>query len=783
MLYNRNVSVTPHLMKTQLLHSMRKFPCLAAAMAMIGFAEPTQAANILWVSDTSPLGFSGPGSGMTDSGFVTLLQNAGHNVMRWNSPDANATRLSAAELLAVNTNDLVIVGRAGNSAQHQFPQSVDWNAGITKPLICMSPYFVRLDGGRFGWFGGGNGVLPDDVPTPLTARDPNNPAVDFLFGGVPMKGSNTATPYTVALDRNTSHITNNPVAGGIIYSSLGFAQEDNNTARPVAYGIVGFPAGTIVSTNTPLAGYRMYFSAGTREGVSYPQSIPLYTGRENLTAVGEDIFLRAVQLAINSGTPPPTDPLAPPGIAAQPINATVLEGRAVSFSVTVTGAAPRSVEWQRDTGDGVTFTNIPGASTPFSMSQYDLPEVATADNGAKFRVVATNLNGTVTSDVVTLTVTEDDQGPRALAAASLDGNSISIYFDEPLDESIAEFAFNYVITTESGSVQNADPVLQADRRTVVLSVSPPLSPTFSVNITEVSDIFLNAITAVDVAGINHGLISASVGSPTPLGTGVALDSTTFEVFGAAATGGSGTVANDIQAATENLQVAYKSVSGDFDARVRVNSIKGPARLEAAAKAILGARATTDGNSISVNAFVTTPFPGDSSYGATARSATGAATSSNFVSVAYAPGAIPATFPAWLRLTRAGDVFTLYRSANGTDWTQFGSTTVAMGPTSLVGAGACSHRSGQLAVAQFSNFQIIQVAAQPTIINPLYVSGTFSGSFQTQNGFNYRVVYKDDLTAATWNLLTTIPGNGGAQPFFDTPTPPSSQRFYRIEILP
>jgi len=421
------------------------------------------------------------------------------------------------------------------------------------------------------------------------------------------------------------------------------------------------------------------------------------------------------------------------------------------------------------------------------MSQYDIPAVGTADNGAKFRVVATSPTGIATSDVVTLTVTEDEQGPTVLGATSLDGSSITVYFDEPLNESIAEFAFNFVITAASGSVQNSDPVLQPDRRTVVLSVSPPLSPSFSINITEIEDVFQNVITPVDVAGINRGLASVSIGAPTPLGFGVALDGNNFELSGAAATGGSGSLANDIQPTTENFQFAYKSVDGDFDARVRVNSITTPAslptRMESVAKAILGARATTDGNSISLNAFVTTPFPGDSSYGATARTATGAATTSNFVSVAYAPGAIPATFPAWLRVTRAGDVFTTYRSVNGTDWTQFGSTTVAMGPTALVGAGACSHRNGQLAIAQFSNFQIIQAPAQPTILSPTFASGTFSGSFQTQNGFNYRVVYKDDLTAATWTLLTTIPGNGAVQPFFDTPNPPSSQRFYRIEILP
>src|SRR5512134_3055508 len=81
---------------------------LLLALACLG-AWRAPAANILWVSDTSPAHpqgvnfggmFSGPGSGLTDSGFVTLLQNAGHNVMRFNGPDNANTNLTAAELVA-----------------------------------------------------------------------------------------------------------------------------------------------------------------------------------------------------------------------------------------------------------------------------------------------------------------------------------------------------------------------------------------------------------------------------------------------------------------------------------------------------------------------------------------------------------------------------------------------------------------------------------------------------------------------------------------------------------
>src|SRR5688572_22287017 len=73
--------------------------------------QAAQSANIVWVSDAAPgtnTGgvFSPAGSGYTDSAFVALLQNAGHNVIRFNGPDSQNTNLTTLEIDALNTNDL-----------------------------------------------------------------------------------------------------------------------------------------------------------------------------------------------------------------------------------------------------------------------------------------------------------------------------------------------------------------------------------------------------------------------------------------------------------------------------------------------------------------------------------------------------------------------------------------------------------------------------------------------------------------------------------------------------
>jgi hypothetical protein len=772
------------------LAGIRRVAALSIVAATVFSAQVASAANIVWASDFNDpsTGFFPAGARHTDSGFVTLLQNAGHNVIRYNPPAAATTLMTQAEVDALNTNDLIIIGRATGSGAFRLNQGHQWNTAITRPVICMSPYLVRtIADNRMGWFTGDVG--PDDTTTFVTAADPASPAVDFLLGGVAMLGNRSVNLFNEVLDRNTSHMLNTPVAGGRTLLTATFAQE-NNGAIATAQLITDFPAGTVTGlSNAPLAAYRLYMAGGSREGTSFPQSIPLYTGRENLTPAGEDIFLRAVQLALNSGTPPATDPLAPVGFTSQPASVTVLRGGSVTLSVSVTGAAPRTLEWQRDTGDGVTFTNIPDAATSFLISSITLTNLDPADSGAKFRVVATNPNGTATSDLATLTVTPDGEPPVALSAATLDGAALGVCFNELLDNrstgNTATDPFNYTLVDPNDPLNGVNAVqVRPDGRSAILSLSAPITGAFTLTVAGVEDRHGNAIPpeGISLAGANPGFTLADVGTPAPAGTSFACATDSFVIGGGATTGGSGTLANDIQPTAEHMRLAYKSISGDFDARVRVDGIAGSDRLEAVAKALLTARAATDAAAMSVNAFVTAAVPGDGSFGSTARTTVGGATASNFVAVAYAPNSVPATFPAWLRIRRAGDAFTTFGSVNGTDWTQLGSITVAMGPTALVGAGANSHRNGRLAFATFSNLTITQAPDQPTLTGLAYTGGNFSASFQSQNGFTYTIQYKDDLNDSAWQNLTTIVGDGAIKTFTDI-APLPTHRFYQVAILP
>ncbi|MGE3403277.1 MAG: hypothetical protein AB7K63_11845, partial [Vicinamibacterales bacterium] len=64
-----------------------------------------------------------------------------------------------------------------------------------------------------------------------------------------------------------------------------------------------------------------------------------------------------------------------------------------------------------------------------------------------------------------------------------------------------------------------------------------------------------------------------------------------------------------------------------------------------------------------------------------------------------------TAPAWLKLERAGDQFTAFRSTDGITWTAVGSQAIAMGSTVYAGVAVSSHVYGTTAGATFEWTQV------------------------------------------------------------------------------
>ncbi len=97
---------------------------------------------------------------------------------------------------------------------------------------------------------------------------------------------------------------------------------------------------------------------------------------------------------VGTTNPSLTTKVAVPGFAIQPASQTVFVGHTANFSVTVTGTAPFTYQWQKNSA------NISGATS----SSYTTPATVSGDNGAAFRVLVSNSAGSATSTAATLTV-------------------------------------------------------------------------------------------------------------------------------------------------------------------------------------------------------------------------------------------------------------------------------------------------------------------------------------------------------------------------------------------
>ena len=90
----------------------------------------------------------------------------------------------------------------------------------------------------------------------------------------------------------------------------------------------------------------------------------------------------------------------PPQVTVHPVNQTdIVPGSDVSFSVTATGTAPLSYQWQKD---GVNLTDV-GRITGATTATLTITGVMESDEGG-YRCVVTNIAGMNTSNTATLVV-------------------------------------------------------------------------------------------------------------------------------------------------------------------------------------------------------------------------------------------------------------------------------------------------------------------------------------------------------------------------------------------
>ncbi len=156
---------------------------------------------------------------------------------------------------------------------------------------------------------------------------------------------------------------------------------------------------------------------------------------------------------------------------------------------------------------------------------------------------------------------------------------------------------------------------------------------------------------------------------------------TNNVFTVRASGG------DIWDSADAFRFVYVVTnSTSFSVTARVMSVQ---NVNSWAKAGVMVRASLDPNAVNAMVAVT---PGN---GVTFqyRSATGGGSLNT---------AVGGTAPRWVRLVRSGNTFTAFHSANGSAWTQIGSTVLTNISTAHIGLAVTAHNNSALCTATFDN---------------------------------------------------------------------------------
>jgi len=397
-----------------------------------------------------------------------------------------------------------------------------------------------------------------------------------------------------------------------------------------------------------------------------------------------------------------------PLIVSNLVNLTVEEGRPAVFAPRVANFLPQSYRWQRNSAD------IPGATN----SSYTIEAAALSDNGALVRAFITNRVGMTNTAEVQLTVLRDTNAPTVASVRNANATNVFVTFSEPVAPVSAQNLANY--TLPGVTLLGAE--LSADGRTVILRTAPLAFHDYTLSVSGVLDRASapNALAAVQVAFAAKEFNAQSVGG------GAQSGSVSLTGNGANVTGGGAEIGGN----ADQFQFAWQSVAGNFDHRVRVEGLD---FTDLFAKAGLMARETLDAGSRFTGAFAT---PGLAGCFFETRTNAGWLTASS--------GSFPASFPSqWLRLQRAGDLFTGFASQDGANWTTLGFVSVALSNRLYLGFAVSSHNTNQTATAQFHQFSPATggtVDALPPLTEPLGPSSRKTGLVISEIMYHPRDVF-------------------------------------------
>ncbi len=165
------------------------------------------------------------------------------------------------------------------------------------------------------------------------------------------------------------------------------------TAQPQSQGVAtgNNATFTVGVTGTAPLNYQWLFNGTNLSGAT---TNPLTLANVQLTNAGNySVTITNIAGSVTSSVAVLTVTNAAPSISTQPQSQSVLAGQTATFSVTASGTLPLNYQWR------LGGTNLSGATTnPFVLANVQ------TTNAGNYSVVITNIAGSVTSSVATLTI-------------------------------------------------------------------------------------------------------------------------------------------------------------------------------------------------------------------------------------------------------------------------------------------------------------------------------------------------------------------------------------------
>ena len=328
----------------------------------------------------STLNGSGTASASLNSAAIPVTVPAGSTLwLRWSFANDATTDTNSHDILAIDNVSFSATATPSDRAP-TFVTSPASQSVLVGATVSFSAAVDASPAATLQWF---HGVNP--IPSATSATYSINSATladaaDYTVVATNSLGSATSAVATLSVQAAAAPpaITTQPadltVQAG---ASATFTVAATGTA-PLSYQ--WFHDGTPISgaTNASATTATLTLAAVTSADAGN------YT--VTVTNTANSVTSSAAALTV-------TVPVLPPAITTPPASQTVTPGQTVTFSVAVSGTAPFSYQWQRDSVDR------PGRTSP----TLSLTSVTGGDAGA-YRVVVTNAQGTATSAAATLAV-------------------------------------------------------------------------------------------------------------------------------------------------------------------------------------------------------------------------------------------------------------------------------------------------------------------------------------------------------------------------------------------